>query len=274
MVYKNYKYILFLYNKVNDFLIKDRMNHKDLPDIIVSFCIIIEKVLKIKLYNKNHLLVFEISQLKDGDCFSIIALGQEVSVETAKIETITNRFKIVFPEIFTSDEIQAIKDVYLKRNEYVHGYKSDDKIDINTEDIIKKMSTVWEKISQIAISLFGKSNIKNAKPKNKYSQLELEKALKDEVRKMITPPRNSFITSYSSYEPVEPVSRFNFSLIGNEKCPRCGNFSMSKDDKVGVFYINSPENQLYKCNFCHLELTEKQYQIAKEILEEKGGLNV
>ncbi len=270
----NYKYLSFLYSRVSDFLSNEDIAQEDLPDAIVSFCIVVEKVLKVKLHKRNPVLIFETSSVKDDDALSAVALKKEKNIETVKIENIIKRFGIVFRRIFTPDELQALRDIYEVRNCFVHGYKADDEIIFDEENVVKKMGTIWEKISKIAVSLFGRENVKDGKPKKKYTQEELEKVLEEEVRKMITPPRDRF--GFGALLTTQPgVSWFEHPYMAGDKCPRCGSPSFSLGD-TGNSLTGSPygtitklgfltDSSLYKCKKCNLELTEKQYEIAKRI---------
>jgi hypothetical protein len=232
---------------VDEFLANENSPKEELPDSVVSFCIIVEKILKIKLHGKNPFLVFEESYIKENS-LSIIALRKEKDIPTAKIQNIIDRFKVVFKTTFTPDELQALRDIYDVRNCFVHGYKSDNKIPFDSEDIVKKMGTIWEKVSKIAISLFGKESIKNARPKKKYTEKELEKALEDEVRKMIQhlPSRSTVFSPVTSmirrkFEAIDTNSlvfpSFNnrttmgvFGTSTGNKCPRCDSYSFSLEE--------------------------------------------
>lgn len=275
----NYKYLLSLYARVDDFLSKDAQ--EELPDVIVSFCIVNEKTLKLKLYNKNPLLIFDQSTFKVDDALSAIALKKERDIETAKVQTILNRFGIVFKNVFTPDEIQALIDIYAVRNYFVHSYIPDDKIIFDPEDMVKKMGTVWEKISKIAIALFGKENIKNGRPKKKYTEKELEQVLETEVRKMIEPlQKKREIYALDEYIDVGASVK---TLWRHDECPRCGAPYFSTDDQKDEWtaiatdfarpiYTKYPwvqKSVLYKCKKCNLELTEKQYEIAKNIIDNR-----
>ncbi len=275
----NYKYLLSLYNKVDEFLSNKDIIQKELPDSIVSFSTVVEKILKIKLHTQNPILIFDKCHLDDNG-ISIIAMEKEEDIDTSNIQTILDRFQIVFKEIFTPDEIQTLKDIYKIRSSFVHGYKSDDKMNLIAEDIVKKMGKIWGKISDIAISLFGKDSIQEREPKKKYTDDELKQVLREEVKKMIQPSihfnaRSIFEPEYhQDYYKGYSVEDF---MIG-EKCPRCGarEFSLGRNENgplsaYGVsssFHIGG-EPTLYKCRKCNLELTEKQYEIAKEILGDK-----
>ena len=274
---QNHKYLLSLYARVDDFLSNEDVAQEELPDSVVSFCIVVEKLLKIKLYNKNPFLIFDGSGIKNDNTLSIIALKKEKDIETSKIKNILDRFEIIFKGVFTPDEIQALRDIYGVRNCFVHGYKADDKIDFDAEDMVRKMGTVWSKTSDIAISLFGKENVKNRKPKKEYTKEELERVLEEEVKKMIQPQRGgmgirTFTDALDTYPPAT-------SYLYEDRCPRCKSASFSLDgskdtwpsvyDPADLFYSRSflePRPNLYKCRSCNLELTEKQYEIAKKIL--------
>jgi hypothetical protein len=290
----NHKYLISLYTKVDDFLDKRNIAKEELPDSIVSFCIVAEKVLKIKLHSKNQFLVFEASNITENT-IPIIALGGEENIPTAKIKDVIGRFGVVFKEIFTPDEFQALKDIYVVRSSFVHGYKSDDQIVFDAENIVSKMGTLWPKISEIAIYLFGKKRIKSGKPRKKYTEKELQEVLEDEVRKMIKPLSTSSWQSVTglrfmseSANEFSPISYRTSAVVGagfisGDRCPRCGSLSFSLDNsrtdwsRINLYAIMPGEtfdsgSNLYKCKDCHLELTEKQYEIAKKILNTPSKL--
>lgn len=275
----SHKYLLSLYHRVDDLLSGD-VSEGNLPDLVVSFCTITEKILKIKLHNKNPLLVFDTSYLRDNISFSIAALKKEKDTKTAKIDDIIERFEIVFKKGLRSGEFQALRDVYKVRNNFVHGYKPDNEIDFDIDDITKKMSTIWLKVSKIAVTLFGKENIKTPKPKKTYTEEELEKILEEEVRKMISanPVGDLYqfvVTGSSAYQNFiqEPTNAyFDYTIGAGDRCPRCGSYSFLLDGGPSDIFIETLSTmrpRLYKCKKCHLELTEKQYEIAKRI---KGSI--
>ncbi|MDP2856264.1 MAG: hypothetical protein Q8N90_04115 [bacterium] len=273
----NHKYLLSLYSRVDDFLSNggnENLVREDLPDPIVSFCVVVEKIMKMKLYRKNPLLVFDTSCIRDDDALSVITLKKEDNIETAKIKNIIGRFEVVFKRVFTPDELQALRDIYEIRNKFVHGYKSDDKIIFDAEDMVKKMGTIWEKISIIAIFLFGKETIKSGRPRKKYTEKELEQVLEDEVRKMIQPPSNNAFAFATLSSLASIASPSTLSILANKKkCPRCGSYSLSLDNRpISAYnltdqgFVLDAGSNLYKCDNCHLELTEKQYEITKKII--------
>lgn len=274
----SYKFLLTLYWRVEEFLSSENPSADDLPDNVIAFCIVVEKIFKIKLHDKNPLLIFDTNYIRDEHSLSVIALKKEKDIDTAKIKDILNRFAIIFKNIFTPDELQALADVYELRNHFVHDYKPDDQIIFDPEDILKKMGTIWEKLFPLALALLGKENIKKYKPKKKYTELELEKVLEDEVRKMIERRANSFVVS--AYGDTYNPSIF----VGGDVCPRCGAYGFSQDgyrselwstttaydpitvgSVLGVAGAVNWGLDLYKCKRCNLELTKKQYEIAKRI---------
>ncbi|MCK5466781.1 hypothetical protein KAI56_04795, partial [Candidatus Parcubacteria bacterium] len=151
---QNYKYIIRLYSFVDEYLSDVPEKHKNLPDVIVSFCIVTEKLFKIKLYKKNPVLVYENKKIKDNDALiSVVKKKESNNMETIGIGETINRYKLVFDGKFSSDEMQALIDIYKVRNHFIHSYKSDDDMLSDSENIVKKMGTVWEKISVQAISI-------------------------------------------------------------------------------------------------------------------------
>ena len=272
---KDHKYLLHLYYKVDDYLTNNQNNQEGLPDIVVSFCIVVEKIIKIKLHKKNPVLLFDNSKIKENDALVAIISKKEKNIETSKIGEILGRFKLVFKNIFSDDEMQALLDIYVIRNGFVHGYKPDSNILFDEEDIIKKLGTIWEKISNQAVILFGKDSIKKNKPKKKYSEEELEKVLEEEVRTKIKPIQRGYGIQ-RGYRLDDDMLQVSGSVFGftSEKCPRCGSHEFSLDDRLNsdIYSVTSVSmypirtfSDLYKCKKCHLELTRKEYEIAKKL---------
>lgn len=275
----NHKYLLTLYSKVNQFLADNPNDLEELPEMVVSFCIVVEKIFKIKLRKKNPLLVFDVSRMKDDDSLSIAVLEKEENIETIKIQNVIRRFEIIFKEVFSSAEMQALEDIYNVRNNFVHSYKADNKINFDSEDIIKKMGIIWGKISQLAIELFGKDGIKQGIPKKKYTEDELEFVLIEEVKKKLKTNKNPYVSSAYGFGVndnfyLEDVSPWSFGG-GGEKCPRCGIYGFMLDGAQPDFASHVPTasisrfgvtpSDLYRCKKCHLELTRKEYEIARRL---------
>lgn len=279
----NHKYLLNLYSRVNEFLGEESINNDDVPEVIVSFCTAVEKILKIKLYNINPVLPYDTSGsiVKQDDLLPAIVLKKENnSLQTLKIESIIKRVEIIFEDEFTSGELQILNDIYKLRSCFIHGCKSDNEVEYEVDEIVRKMGTFWPKISKIAEALFGADKIKSASPKKMYSEKELEKVLEDDVKKMI----HSSKMEQPLYGHNLDGDMFTPELTYGDKCPRCGSglFSMISEnrswatmyDSIGTFTA-SPEfaTGLYKCKKCNLELTEKQYEIAKKITKSNDSIN-
>lgn len=276
-----YSFLLRNYSRVNQYLSKKSPNEDEFTDMVISFCVVVEKVFKIKLHRKNPFLVFDPSRFKDRDAFIRIALKKENSIETSKFNEIVIRFKEVFNEVLNEDEEQILLDIYKVRNKLIHSYKPDNKLSIDRNDLLKKMGTVWEKISDITARLFTKEQIEKRTPKKKYTEKELENVLEKEVREMIKPKRRGIrahtsTKKYKSSVFLDDESVFSNSVfdirsspygIHKKKCPRCGEMTFSKEDDftdvILPSYSESPN--LYKCGNCDLELTERQYRIAKKL---------
>jgi len=293
----DYQYLLKLFNLVNEYLSGIKKNEESLSEVIVSFCIVAEKIFKIALYKINPVLVFNNEKLKnESDLISIIT-NKEENIKTINMSEITSRYKAIFENKLTDDETQVLIDIYNIRNGLVHGYKSDSKIVFDRENIVKKMGTIWEKISMEVISVFGADNIKASKPKKKYTEDELESVLLEEVKKKISrthgyykkillPPNPTASNSISfSDQAIDVANSYNESivkqfgpayggiLLPSDICPRCGNYSFSSEnypvDITTVFNFSKKMASLYKCSICNLELTEKEYEIAKKIKNTK-----
>lgn len=274
---ENYQYLVRLYSLVDEYLADIPAKQENLPEVVVSFCIVTEKILKIRLHKKNPVLVYENAKIKEDDALVSVIKGRELNIETIKIREIIGRYKLMFDNEFSDDEMQVLIDIYNARNHFMHGYKSDDDILSDRKNIVKKMGTVWEKISAQAISVFGKNLIKAKKPKEKYSKEELEKVLVEQVRKKIESCNSKYENYLNTLSFARSRPYLGFSNVASETCPRCGEYGFSKDGQsVNGFEFSTvsinpfgASSDLYKCNKCNLELTEKEYEIAKKLKSEE-----
>ena len=283
-VEKNYEYLLRLYSLVDEFLAKTSDKQDNLPEAIVAFCIVTEKLFKIRLHKENPILVYETIKVKDGDALAAVVKGIELNIETIQIRETLIRHTLIFQNEFSDDEVQVMTDIYNIRNHLIHGYKADNEIIADKENIVKKMGTVWEKISIQAQQLFSKSAIKANKPKKKYSEEELEKILTEEVKTKIKssggygslPIRiGSMFDSSDLTQDFVKYSNRNISIFGfgGERCPRCDSLGFSLDEKnsdifsssISIYSYNKNLSDLYECKNCGLELTKKEFEIAKKI---------
>jgi hypothetical protein len=263
----DHKYLIDLYYLVGDYLSSNDSDETELPNVVVSFCVVCEKIFKLMLYRKNPVLIFDNLKIKDDD--SLVAITKKINkkIETIKIRDTVNRFKLFFEKKFSEDEMQSILSLYNIRNELIHGYTIDKEVLVDIDDITKKMGTVWKKISEEAISLFGKNEIKFSKPKKKYTESELEKVLTEEVRKKIKSKEGDPFSI-----AVQLIPEYSETMLGSyarNSCPRCGsyNFSLKKlgDSLYEGLGLYSGLASLYLCSDCNLELTQKEYEIAKKI---------
>lgn len=270
----NYHYLLRLYSLVDEYLANTSAKQESLPEMVVSFCIVAEKILKIRLHEKNPVLIYENGKMKECDALIAVVKDCEVEIETIRFAETVKRYSMMFNEELSENEVQVLMDIYQIRNHFIHGYKSDDRILSDKENILKKMGTVWEKVSAQAISIFGKDLIKANKPRRKYSKDELEKILIEEVKKKIQSDKILLMDSFHSHNAYNPLafhaipysSMLNIAV--DEKCPRCGFYGFSVGQKeIYGYEILEPafRSSLYKCSRCNLELTEKEFEIAKRL---------
>lgn len=282
----NYKYLVSLYSRIGEYLSTEPIDVDTLPEMIVSFCVVTERMLKAKLYRKNPILVFDSSKIKEDSALTAVTLGKEDNIETIKIRQMTERLKLVFKTFLSESELQALVDIYDIRNRLVHGYKPDSKVDYSHDDVLNKMGTIWEKLAPLATTLFGKNTIKRSRPIKKYTEEELESVLIDEVRQKIKSNSHGIgmldVTTYDIPNQVwgaQGWDGLNY-LRKQETCPRCGSGTFSLEangvDSYNPFYEDLVfknylhgsrvgSSGLYKCSKCHLELTPKEYAIAKDL---------
>ena len=278
------------FGKVDECIRNNVCESTEFPDVLISFCFVVEKILKIKLYKKNPVLVFHDYDLKNEDNLIGIVLEKEETLKTIKMGQVIDRFRTIFEKELSEVEntsLDLVTEIYELRSFFSHSHKSDDKITFDQNDLIKKMATVWELISRIAVELFGRNIISNTTPLKKYTEEELQEILDNEVREIIKPitaDTGPLIVRNSRFyeEQIPLVSRgsvygLNTYLSGGEQCPRCGLNTLLLDnfgnDSWSVYGISSTlsaypnsESGLYKCSNCQLQLTPSQYERAKNII--------
>lgn len=280
-------FIIGLFTQVDSYLSGDSPDVKLLPSSLINFCIVTEKVLKMHLYKKNKTLAYDISKFKDTDQLVAVALGKAKDcLVTIQYEEVIQRFKMIHKRIFSDEEVEILRDLYRLRNCFVHSHKSDSDIDFVSEDIVKRMGTLWPKISKLAIKVLGKVNIKSTSPKKTYSEEELRAVLIEEVRKKINQPTQSSTEAVTFGDLLnrQPV----FTATGL-MCPRCGsekfgqetdsfvawnrdNIMWSSEGSQKTFMsLRSPISDIYKCQKCNLELTEKEYELYRLNILENGS---
>ncbi len=278
---ENYQYLLRLYSIVDEYL-ANTTDEDSLPEVIVAFCTVTEKIFKIKLHAENPVLVYDMSKFKEDDALITVVKEKDLIVETIRIRETLNRYKLMFIEDFSEDEMQVLIDLYNIRNHFVHGYKADNGTLADKENIIRKMGTVWEKVSNQALIIFGKDSIKKSKPKKKYTEDELEEVITKEVEKKIESHGKRyggvFPITMADLNLVTPLtvewdqnnfydSDYGFSI---DKCPRCGLLGFAKErPSLSGIYNSRTLSDLYKCKKCHLELTQKEFDIAKKLKEHR-----
>ncbi len=269
-----HKYLLYLYNKVNKFLSSKNVEIDEcFPEKLVSFCVVIEKLIKIRLYKKNPVLIFALASFKDINLLIAIINGQDKKIKTIEIDLLLERCKSFFPKFLTENELSALREIYHIRNQFIHSYKSDDCNEYDKLDVINKMGSIWDKVSAYAVTFFGNDLIVKHQPKLKYTDEQLNKVLEDEVRTKIN-NTESEIGVLLRYNRDDNYNHFELLQLGTNVCPRCGSngfeLNDSHDFKFAIDYqpIWDMKNKfldLYKCRSCNLELTRKEFDIAKKI---------
>jgi len=165
--------------------------------------------------------------------------------------------------------------LYEIRNKLIHSYKEDISIITNEDDVIKKMGAIWEKISSMIVSLFGDDAIKTSIPKKKYLDVELEAALKEEVRKKID-SRSPYSTimrfadasiSFAPENIKDSYGLSEYSPPGEDICPRCGHLTLARRNNYSSYFAHklTTSGDLYFCRKCNLELTKRELEMAREI---------
>jgi hypothetical protein len=203
-----------------------------------------------------------------------LTLKKETSIETINVHSALTRFGIVFEGFFSGEEVIGIKDIYNIRNIFVHSYLSEEKILADSDELVKKMSFIWQKISKLSKSVLGTKRISVIVPLKTYTELQFNQAIVDELLKKLKQKTNS--DSFVTYDVTTFPTNFLFNSIGNENCPRCGYSTFKNIDGYGSGLIRSDiwgvvqdqytNSDIYRCTHCNLELTSVEYDLYKKTI--------
>jgi len=265
----DYPYLLNLYSKVTDYIDSggNDADDEEFAEIIVFFCTVVERILKIELHNRNPILVLKAERIKDNSAICAVANSIEHSIETINIFDVIERYKIIYPKAYSENDFISLKNIFQERNGLIHSYCSDNKFLSNKKNILIMMSAVWIILSKQLTDLFGEKNIKKGHPTKKYTEKELENVLIEEVTKKIQPINNNpgYLLQYTTPD----ILSFGMVNETGDECPRCGSNGFVKNNQIPEFYVGSfylqSSSDLYKCRRCNLELTDKEYAFAKKI---------
>lgn len=276
---EEYEFLLRKYHEVSDYIGNKKPDFLILPDVIVSFCIFIERLLKIKLYKENPLLPYRSNYLTNFDNLVGIIKKKESGLKTLEFGDTINLYRKIFPNSFNDAEEGIFLEIYKIRNEFVHSHRADIDRVLSYDDIFTKIATVWGGISKIAKTIFGERAVKSVKPSKVYTDEDLRRIQEEEVKKIIGSKifgNRDFTTSFVPHVDMHDVYSIDMAYIKNEQCPRCGRhaFLPRKDNKPPSYLdVQIEWNEylpitpdVYKCNHCGLEFTRNQYEIAKRIL--------
>lgn len=237
-----------------------------------------------------------------------IISGKHNDFKTFSLFEILDKYDFIFtPEPFEKDEIEHLRKLVDVRNTLIHSHLPDADLKKRKEDLDKKMGSLWEKLSSDMIARFG--SLSKVEPKKKYTDDELKQVLIEEVKKKINLDTNicidnsyagcsvyggnncrSFINYYK--DGAEDINGMAYTMRKGVLCPRCcvGDFHKSLDDPYSNFNPafnsdririyrgdlygtqNYSEN-LYSCDRCNLELTDREFEIAKELIKKKFNEN-
>ncbi|MEI6352906.1 MAG: hypothetical protein WCO35_03150 [Candidatus Nomurabacteria bacterium] len=272
---KDYAYISKLYSEIKNTLkSKNNINLVEKLSLVVNFCVLLEKLIKLRLSVENKLLVYYGKSFNDDFIFGILKDKIPPTSFEAKTKTFNeanNLFNKLF-DVFSENEILLLDNIYNIRNAIVHSYFQDNKILDSEENIIKDISTILDKVNSLLEEMFGKEAIASIKigGEEKYSKEELEEVLREQVRKKILYGRNKR-TNYF-FDKLSMIKTEEYSFPNNGlSCPACGNYSLEGKDIENNFYpiavsvFNYKDKDIYICSKCGLQLTKREYEIAKEI---------
>lgn len=297
-------YLQNIFKKISQLLEKnlEDISEAEIAEASHDFCILIERILKMKLYQKNPLLVFDASRIDNNNLLPI-ARGEDLSFNTIKFEETLKRFNYIFLNFSFGDYFTPVlTSLYEEnRNPLTHSYKSDkDIVNLkNKEKIVKDIGSLFPWFSDIAKDFIDISEAPaDISIGKKYTEEELEEIFKEELKKKLIYYKNndyftnSLNTSNTNFlkvselkpitfmEPLKPglidIPQIEPSFSSRDisihnECPRCRLYKLKSPGKDNLYnYLVYPaqsqnNSYLYKCSNCNLELTEKEYQMSKKI---------
>lgn len=267
--------LLFKTLKVREILNKQNSSEGEVFSVVIDMVFIVEQIVKIKLSEKNFLLIYK--KLPENSVIKPIINYEAIKDQkTLTANEALNLFKIFFPRSLITKNSQSLELLIEYRNELYHHivpFKA-----IEKEKMIQLARTVYSTITDILKKYIGplpdKQDIKST-----LTQEEIFELFKDSVQRKIRLTRldsqslnmrsDAGFGKLSIYKSplMEVVAPRNYFGHGDNVCPRCGNYSFK--EVTPNPYLAGNYEPYFECSICHLELTPEEYKIAKKILEEK-----
>jgi hypothetical protein len=203
------------------------------------------------------------------------------------------RYIKIFPKSKLSKQEESIEILITNRNKLEHD------IDIKNmqskEEILGVLGGVFPIFLIEAEKVLGVLPSAKIKKEKTYSEKDIQNIYDSIVlSKIKNYKRNSFGISVTSDEVISFNPRASvladnsmaygarassvfgsqgISLgLGNERCPRCSNFSFSKKSQLNsvifVSSLNRGDPDLYVCSNCNLELTDLEYDAVQRLKSE------
>jgi len=260
-------------DSVANTLRKKSVHKGDLLEAVLNLTFVLEQFFKIKIAKKNILLVY--SKLPETDQIKKI-LNKECVENNNTIKALDafNLFKILFPKTRLAKQKQSVELIITARNEIYHHivpYKK-----INNAELQKLVLTTFHALINDSQTVF-KYKAPAKQEGTTFTTEEVEKIFDKVVEKKIQKRDSLFtpgMTIAGYYNEPLPISGI-LSTTGLE-CPRCGFYTLQSPTEDLSFVLSASRSfapgVLYKCQNCHLELTEEEYEAVQRIQKKNKPL--
>jgi hypothetical protein len=285
-----HKLLIQKIKRVAEIIDSDSPSEENVYEAIIDFILVFEHVIKKILYAKNKLLIYNFDL--DINKVNVILKNQKNTLFTIQLSEALPRYIKIFPKSKLSKQEESIEILITNRNKLEHD------IDIKNmqskEEIMGVLSGVFPIFLTEAEKILGTLPSTKIKKEKTYSEKDIQNIYDSIVlSKIKNYKRNSFgilpVTSdeVTNFNPrigmladksiygarVSSVLSQGINYgIGNERCPRCSNFSFSKKSQLNSMIFSSVLNRgasdLYICSNCNLELTDLEYDAVQRLKAE------
>lgn len=281
-----HKLLIQKIKRISEIIDSDSPSEENIYEAIIDFILVFEHVVKKILYAKNKLLIYNFGL--DINKVNVILKNQKNTLFTIQLSEALPRYIKIFPKSKLSKQEESIEILITNRNKLEHD------IDIKNmqskEEIMGVLSAVFPIFLAEAEKVLGTLPSTKIKKEKTYSEKDIQNIYDSIVlSKIKNYKKNSFGISVTSDEVMSFNPRIgaladeniysarvssvlsqgmNYGL-GNERCPRCSNFSFSKKSQFNSMILSSALNRsapdLYICSNCNLELTDLEYDAVQRL---------
>ncbi|MDB5188239.1 MAG: hypothetical protein JWO50_759 [Candidatus Kaiserbacteria bacterium] len=246
---------------------KNKAESFEVYELVLDVVYLIEQVLKIKLVEKNPLLIYD--KIPSGNDLVNAVEGKAAENEN----TVLVGKALLLYRMFNSDseiaktQLKVFEVLFLYRNELYHNVLPFTSVKPIT--LIKLSREAFNALLPELNTILGKVE-KLKSTDDGISKDEVVALFRESVKRKIS--IGKFVPyRFGAFSMFEPQDDFIYAF-GNNKCPRCGSYTLKEESAVTAWrWQEGIVSPYFACSKCHLELTPEEYEEAKKIMREEAG---